>query len=657
MLILPGEQYLTDYTIINVAGVTPFNSHWVNVVAPDYALSTIYQDGVLIPPASFIQIGTTNYFGTQISVTQDSHTFNSIFPFGISVYGWRTVDSYGYPGGGSMSPVVTVDSVFLSPDTLYGELNVTNLCLTAHVQNSLSNPVEGVLVNFYISGINPLVGNAYTNAAGDGQYCYTQTGTSPGIDLVYAEVFGIVSDTSVIYWNYQCNDPVEGGTIGDSQSGCGELLPTPLLNSILPSGETGTLEFKWQQSLVGSTSGFTDIAGTNSPDYNPGMLTQTTWFRRLARVTCINDWNTAALSNVVGLTVIQPLPVSVTIVTSDTSICEGTTVTFTATPVNGGISPSYQWKVNANNAGMDNAVFSYLPENGDDVTCILTSSEPCSTNNPSMSNEITMNVAELPSVIFTPCFDTVTMTGAKPIKLKGGIPYGGYYTGAGVSGGYYDPALAVPGIHVITYTYTNIFSCAASAYSRIRQLDSPLFTCGNDLIDPRDNKGYPTIRIGNQCWMSANLDYGIQISEFSHQRDNCVPEKYKPPGGSQQPAVYQWDELMLYDDTPGIQGLCPPGWHIPTEVEWNLLFVNWTNNAFAGAPLRYSGYSGFNAFLPGVLHHNIQWDFLDIATFFWSSTAYGSYKAWSHGINGYDPSVSLYPSLRSNAFSVRCVRD
>jgi uncharacterized protein (TIGR02145 family) len=122
-------------------------------------------------------------------------------------------------------------------------------------------------------------------------------------------------------------------------------------------------------------------------------------------------------------------------------------------------------------------------------------------------------------------------------------------------------------------------------------------------------------------------------------------------------ANYQWDEMMRYDDTPGPQGLCPPGCHIPTESDWNTLFTNWTNNAFAGAPLKYSGYSGFNALMSGVRHMSVQWDYQNIATFFWSSTPYGVYKAWAHGINSQNYSASLYPASRANAFSVRCLKD
>jgi uncharacterized protein (TIGR02145 family) len=114
---------------------------------------------------------------------------------------------------------------------------------------------------------------------------------------------------------------------------------------------------------------------------------------------------------------------------------------------------------------------------------------------------------------------------------------------------------------------------------------------------------------------------------------------------------------MQYDDTPADQGFCPPAWHIPTENDWNTLFANWTNNGFAGSPLKFSGFSGFNALLAGANYYNTSLDFKGFATFLWSSTSYGVYKAWAHGMNDTDPSVSLYPSFKVNAFSVRCIQD
>jgi uncharacterized protein (TIGR02145 family) len=113
----------------------------------------------------------------------------------------------------------------------------------------------------------------------------------------------------------------------------------------------------------------------------------------------------------------------------------------------------------------------------------------------------------------------------------------------------------------------------------------------------------------------------------------------------------------LFEVTPASQGICPPAWHIPGENDWNLLFTNWTSDAFAGSPLKYSGYSGFNALLAGINLFNKSWDFKDFATIFWSSTPYTSIKAWAHAMNQIDPSVAHYPSSRANAFSVRCIKD
>jgi len=114
---------------------------------------------------------------------------------------------------------------------------------------------------------------------------------------------------------------------------------------------------------------------------------------------------------------------------------------------------------------------------------------------------------------------------------------------------------------------------------------------------------------------------------------------------------------MQFDATEGNQGFCPPGWHIPKESEWTTLFNFYPSNGFAGSPLKYTGYSGFNAFLTGVSHENVAWDFDSFAVMYWSSTPHANKKAWAHGMNTFNPSVSYYPSLRSNAFSVRCILD
>ncbi|MCX6244315.1 MAG: hypothetical protein NTU98_06365 [Bacteroidetes bacterium] len=402
--------------------------------------------------------------------------------------------------------------------------------------------------------------------------------------------------------------------------------------------------------------------GTNNPvySYNPnnGDLVSCT-----VTSSAICATNNPASSIQYPVSVNPNMPVSVAITASANPICSGVAVTFTASPTNGGSTPAYQWKVNGVNSGTNSSSYTYNPASGDQVQCILTSNIICPTGNPAVSNTITMNVASPPVVTFTSCFDTVTTLIAKPIKLRGGIPLGGTYSGPGVNSltCIFTPSLAGAGTHTITYTYTNVSLCTAAKTRTITVLSTPAFTCGNNMTDIRDGKSYPTVQIGTQCWLARNLNFGITISSTLHQRDNCVPEKYcynnNPANCSNQGGLYQWDEIMRYDDTQAQQGLCPPGWHIPTENEWNTLFTNWVNNAFAGSPLKYSGYSGFNALLNGAGHLNVQWDYAGFATFFWSSTSHGPYKAWSHAMNDFDPSVSFYPSSRVNAFSVRCLKD
>jgi hypothetical protein len=113
-----------------------------------------------------------------------------------------------------------------------------------------------------------------------------------------------------------------------------------------------------------------------------------------SNLTCVTG--NPATSNAITMTVTTPLAVSVSIVADQNSVCAGTTVTFTATPTNGGTSPVYQWKKNGTNVGSNSNTYAYVPANNDVITCLLTSNLSCVTNNPATSNVITMMVNALP---------------------------------------------------------------------------------------------------------------------------------------------------------------------------------------------------------------------------------------------------------------------
>jgi uncharacterized protein (TIGR02145 family) len=286
---------------------------------------------------------------------------------------------------------------------------------------------------------------------------------------------------------------------------------------------------------------------------------------------------------------------------------------------------------------------------------------PAANGCPVTPGSVIITVNPLPVVSLSACWDPAVSVNSQPILLKGAVPLGGTWSGAGVLGNTFTPSVAGPGVKVITYSYTNTWTCSNLATASINVITLAPFVCGNTLTDPRDNQSYPTVQIGAQCWMAVNLNYGNTIPAALMQTDNCVSEKYcfgdNPGSCTSNGALYQWDELMKYAANNGAQGFCPPEWHVPTEAQWNTLFLFYISNGFAGSPLKFTGYSGFNALLSGVRFNNVQWDFNNFAVMFWSSGSHAQTRAWAHGMNTFNPSVSFYPSHRNNAFPVRCLKD
>jgi hypothetical protein len=140
-----------------------------------------------------------------------------------------------------------------------------------------------------------------------------------------------------------------------------------------------------------------------------------------------NDCGDESAEAQLFVSVSQPLTVEVSIAASANPVVSGTSVTFTATPVNEGSTPSYQWRVNGNNVGTGGTSYTYVPQNNDEVYCVLTSSEPCTYDSEVASNAILMTVTGTPdnrwvkgtiSSVMALCFDainTITVAGSDSI--------------------------------------------------------------------------------------------------------------------------------------------------------------------------------------------------------------------------------------------------
>ena len=206
------------------------------------------------------------------------------------------------------------------------------------------------------------------------------------------------------------------------------------------------------------------------------------------------------------------------------------------------------------------------------------------------------------------------------------------------------------------------------------------------LIDTRDNKSYKTVTIGTQTWMAENLNIGTRIDGANDQTDNNIIEKYcygdVPANCDTYGGLYQWDEMMQYVTTAGTQGICPTGWHLPTDTEWKTLEKQlgmtqaqaddtgyrgtdqgsqmggneslWTNGSLDqnGA----FGSSGFAVLPAGYRYTNGSFYDQSLSGSLWSSSEFGS-GAWNRYLYYNLTDVYRYNDNKTYGYSVRCVRD
>ncbi len=144
--------------------------------------------------------------------------------------------------------------------------------------------ISNVYNNFY--GLTGLVANTsydfYVRSA-----CYENTVSSWAGPVTFTTLEGT-----------PCYNPTDGGTIAGSQTICFGVVPDPFTSINPPTNYTGILEYKWQSST--DNINYVDIPSSDSVSLiYSNALTATTWFRRLARVTCQTDWTGGASSDTI----------------------------------------------------------------------------------------------------------------------------------------------------------------------------------------------------------------------------------------------------------------------------------------------------------------------------------------------------------------------
>jgi len=198
---------------------------------------------------------------------------------------------------------------------------------------------------------------------------------------------------------------------------------------------------------------------------------------------------------------------------------------------------------------------------------------------------------------------------------------------------------------------------------------------------------YNTIQVFSQCWLKENLNVGTMISGNQNQSNNGLKEKYcynnNPDSCTKYGGLYQWNEMMQYTTQQGVQGICPPGWHLPADEDWKVLegavdsqygigdpewdiYWEW-RGLDAGTNLKttsgwYGNDTGTDLFgfsgLPGG-NRNSDGTFFDVGGYgiWWTSAEYSYDFAWYRCLYSLYPGVLRYSySYKENGCSVRCLR-
>lgn len=188
-------------------------------------------------------------------------------------------------------------------------------------------------------------------------------------------------------------------------------------------------------------------------------------------------------------------------------------------------------------------------------------------------------------------------------------------------------------------------------------------------------KTYNTIDINGKCWFKENLNVGQRIDgELSQSPGNSVVEKYcydnleincEIYGG-----LYQWDELMQGSINPGDRGLCPEGWHVPTDQEWIEMADFLGGDSIAGGALKKAGItfwkspntgatnsSGFTALPGGSIGTDHKFSNLTFSALIWTSTQSEATTAWHRSLYYSSVQLGRYSSQKIVGYSARCLKN
>ena len=253
-------------------------------------------------------------------------------------------------------------------------------------------------------------------------------------------------------------------------------------------------------------------------------------------------------------------------------------------------------------------------------------------------------------------------------------------------------------------------------------IDTMSFHCGKALVADHEGNVYHTVKIGNQCWTKENMrattspstgTYLIPAANADRTYTGKQARWYNNDSATYAPQnyglLYNWNAAMdtfntVYGETSvdtnsnnavfvsftdHRRGICPAGWHLPNDAEWNTMEKivsgsdwqtnyettigfrgshagklaggdSWSSSTTSGAPGNYNNAdrnaSGFSA-VPGGFCGGLSFNHTNIFANFWSSAEYNSANVWYRYFGHNSTNVRRDTNYKYYGFSVRCVRN
>src|SRR5690554_410098 len=236
----------------------------------------------------------------------------------------------------------------------------------------------------------------------------------------------------------------------------------------------------------------------------------------------------------------------------------------------------------------------------------------------------------------------------------------------------------------------------AGQYNVNTEVDSVIFykptieeTTSGTFIDSRDGNEYNWVQIGDQVWMAKNLAYLPSVNMVADGSEDAAGSYYYVYGYdgtnvadakatdnyATYGVLYNWTAAMDGEassttNPSGIQGVCPAGWHLPSDAEWTELTDYLGGTSVAGGKLKETGTThwkspntgatnetGFTALPGGGRGGNGTFNGIGDSGYWWGATEYGAAIAWNRTMYDDYSYVSRANYYKEVGFSVRCVRD